>query len=92
MYQFLWDFRPGGNVEHIENHGVTPEECEEVFDDPGSLIASARGGAKQIIGQTGSGRYLRIIFRLMGTRLIKVITAYELPPKAKKAFRRRQKR
>jgi hypothetical protein len=27
--RFLWDYAPGGNVEHIAEHGVTPEQVEE---------------------------------------------------------------
>jgi hypothetical protein len=29
---FLWDDSPEGNVEHIAEHGLTPEEVESAFD------------------------------------------------------------
>jgi hypothetical protein len=28
---FLWDDRPGKNVEHIEHHGLTPDLWERVY-------------------------------------------------------------
>jgi len=29
---FLWDDGPGGNVEHIAEHGLTPGEVASAFD------------------------------------------------------------
>jgi hypothetical protein len=30
-YDFIWNDEPGGNREHIAEHGLTPDEVEEVF-------------------------------------------------------------
>lgn len=30
---FLWDDAPGSHVEHIAEHGLTPEEVESAFDN-----------------------------------------------------------
>ena len=30
---FLWDDGPDGNVEHIAEHGLTPDEVESAFDN-----------------------------------------------------------
>jgi len=30
-YDFIWNDEPGGNVAHIADHGITPEEVEYVF-------------------------------------------------------------
>lgn len=51
----------------------------------------ARNGAAAAIGQTYAGRYLKVIYVEddFGTL---VITAYDLGPKALKAFKRRRKR
>jgi hypothetical protein len=57
----------------------------------GKTCVETTGGAKEIIGQTVSGRYLKIVFRFVRRQRIKVITAYDLSPKAKKAFRRKWK-
>ena len=29
----IWDDGPGGNVEHVGEHGLTPEEVDEVLLD-----------------------------------------------------------
>ena len=29
-FEFIWDTGPGGNVEHLGEHGVSPEEAEHV--------------------------------------------------------------
>ena len=38
MVDVIWDLEddPDGNVQHIAEHGVTPEEVEEVLNDPES--------------------------------------------------------
>ena len=33
-YDIVWNYEPGGNVEHIAEHGVTPEEVESVICNP----------------------------------------------------------
>jgi hypothetical protein len=32
MIRYVWDHEPDGNVEHVEEHGLTTEEWEEVFE------------------------------------------------------------
>ena len=54
---------------------------------------TGRDGARIALGQTESGRYLRVIDvpdSIPGS--VFVITAYELGEKARKALRRRQKK
>jgi hypothetical protein len=49
--------------------------------------------ARIAIGQTADGRYFRVVYVPdEGPRSVFVITAYELGPKAKRAFRRKLKR
>lgn len=33
-YEIIWDEGPDGNVEHIAQHDLTPEDVEEVFFNP----------------------------------------------------------
>ena len=77
---------------HIYNHGVTELEVEEVLRGRGEDIQGARDSRLKL-GQTNAGRYLKVIYvpDEDPTSLF-VITAYELNGKAKKAYRRRQKR
>jgi hypothetical protein len=44
-------------VDHIAEHGITPEEVEEVFSST-PVFKRGRGGVYETWGQTESGRYL----------------------------------
>jgi hypothetical protein len=77
---------------HIYDHGITEDEVEWILartseDGPSS------GGTRQSIGQTSTGRYLRVIYvpDLEGDGVF-VVTAYPLTGKPLKAYRRRQRR
>jgi hypothetical protein len=77
---------------HIFNHQVAENEVEEVLARPGE-DRQGYEGARIAIGQTKSGRYLRVIYvpdPEAGS--VFVITAYALHGKALAAYRRRKHR
>jgi hypothetical protein len=77
---------------HINDHGITETEVEEVLRGPGEDLPAARN-SRMKLGQTLAGRYLQVIYVPDETPgSVFVITAYELQRKAKTAFRRRQRR
>jgi hypothetical protein len=77
---------------HICNHGVNEWEVEQVLENPGEDRPS-RDGSRVAIGQTASGRYLRVIYlRDPQPDSVFVITAYELQGKPLLAYRRRQRK
>ena len=77
---------------HIRRHGVADGEIEEVLRGPGEDLPGKRG-SRMKLGQTSAGRYLQVLYVPdEDPSGIFVITAYELHGKAKKAFRRRQRR
>jgi hypothetical protein len=83
---------PVTGVPHIYNHGVAEEEVIEVLEKPGEDRAG-REGSRVALGQTASGRYLRVIY--VPDRepdSVFVITAYELVGKPLAAYRRRRKK
>jgi hypothetical protein len=83
---------PNTGDPHIYEHGVTEDEVEQVLRGSGEDLP-ARRGARMKLGQTATGRYLQVIYALdEDGQGVFVITAYELGSKAKKAFRRRQRR
>ena len=77
---------------HIYNHAVNEEEVEQALENRGE----DRPGTKDsriAIGQTHSGRYLRVIYMPdEGPDAIFVITAYDLIDKPLLAYRRRRRR
>ena len=83
---------PVTGAPHIYNHDVAEEEVIEVLEKPGEDRA-AREGSRVALGQTDSGRYLRVIY--VPDRepdSVFVITAYELVGRPLAAFRRRRKK
>jgi len=83
---------PDTGEPHIWNHDVTEEEVRQVLRGPGEDLRGTRDSRIKL-GQTAAGRYLQVIYVPdEDPRSVFVITAYELRGKARKAFRRRQRR
>jgi hypothetical protein len=83
---------PDTGMPHIHNHGVSEDEAEDVLSRPGES-GRGRGGARVAIGQTRSGRYVRVIYVPdLDLDSVFVVTAYELRGKPLTAYRRRRKR
>ncbi len=83
---------PETGLPHIFDHGVTEEEVRQVLgrtaeDFPGTDRSRIR------LGQTKAGRYLQVVYvpDIAGDGAF-VVTAFDLTPTAKRAFRRRQRR
>lgn len=77
---------------HIHDHGVTEDEVIEILERPDE-DRNGREGSRVALGQTVSGRYLRVIY-VPDPELdsLFVITAYELAGKPLAAFRRRRRK
>jgi hypothetical protein len=83
---------PDSGQPHIYGHGVTEAEVEFVLNGSGEDVPATRQ-SRMKLGQTAAGRYLQVIYVPdENPNNIFVITAYELRGKAKKAFRRRQRK
>ncbi len=80
------------NLPHIYRHDVTENEAEEVLNCPDE-DRPGKDGSRVAIGQTHTGRYLRIIYvpDEEGESVF-VITGYELQGKPLIAFKRRRRR
>ncbi len=77
---------------HIEKHGVDEHEVNEVLQRSGE-DRPGREGSRVALGQTRSGRYLRVIYvPESNSDQIFVITAYDLRGKPLKAYQRRNRR
>jgi hypothetical protein len=90
------DFRyfldPDTGQPHIHGHGVTEAEVEFIVQDPGEDLPG-RDESRQALGQTESGRYLRVIYVPdPNPGSVFIVTAYELTGKPLAAYRRRQRR
>jgi len=85
---FEWD---DGNVEHIAQHGVTPEEAEDAFVDtrrrglPAYNVGNERRWA--FIGNAG-GRLLFVVYTRRGSR-IRVVAARDAELAERRQYRKK---
>jgi uncharacterized DUF497 family protein len=84
MIQVLWDLEDDrrGNVRHIAEHGVMPDEVEEVLNDRRSqTVYSASSNRPITFGWTAAERYLAVVWELVeeDPLVLYPITAYPAP-------------
>ena len=83
---------PATGSPHIYGHDVDEDEVIQVLERPDE-DRNGREGSRLALGQTDSGRYLRVIYVPDVERdSVFVVTAYELAGKPLAAFRRRRKK
>ena len=79
----IWDLPddPDGNVAHIEEHGLTIDEVEEVLLDPQNPIDGSRSSNRSMtFGFTSAGQYIAVVWEIVDDTPLTVrpITAYEV--------------
>ena len=77
-YFFVWDEE---NEAHLAEHGIEPEEAEQVFFNPYVITPNKKKhGPKKyrIDGHTDSGRRLRLIFEDVGENIARIFTGWDL--------------
>lgn len=77
-YEIIWNDEPGGNVEHIAEHGLTPEDIEEVIFNPVDRDVSRSSGLPILFGFTPDGRYILVVYEEIDQRTIYPVTAYDV--------------
>jgi hypothetical protein len=83
---------PATGLPHINDHQVEEDEVIEILEKPIEDRAG-REGSRIALGQTASGRYLRVVYVPdPEPDSVFVITAYELAGKPLAAFRRRRRK
>lgn len=73
----IWDDGPGGNVDHIAEHGLTPDDVDHVLNDPLVRTFSRSSGNPLYKGFTLDGRLLHVVFQQVDRDTIRPITAWE---------------
>jgi hypothetical protein len=81
---------PATGPPHIHHHEVDEDEVIEILEKPGE-DRPAREGPRVALGQTSTGRYLRVIYVVEPDSLF-VITASELTGNPLVAYRKRRKK
>lgn len=77
-YEIVWNDEPGGNVEHIAEHGLTPDDVEEVLFGPVDRDVSRSSGLPIVFGFTPDGRYILVVYEQLDDVTIYPVTAYEV--------------
>ena len=79
-WSVIWDLPddPDGNVQHIEQHGLTIEEVEDVLLDPSLPIEPSESTGRPLRqGWTSTGRYIVVIWEWIDRDTVQPVTAFE---------------
>ncbi len=80
------------NIQHLQRHGVTPEEAEEVIRQARHPYPQRRGDDKWLVwGATIAGDLLQIVYVLDEGDSVFVIHARPLTDRERRRFRRRRR-
>jgi uncharacterized DUF497 family protein len=91
LRKFEWDDenKKNGNVQHLRDHGIEPEEAEECFFHDYELSKDERrfDDVYVLDGRTDRGRRLRLVFQDKGRGFARIFTGWELNPRKLKRNR-----
>ena len=73
LYQWLDE-----NIEHVEEHGVTPEEFEAIVNRPLRKEVSNSSDRFIVFGYGDDGRELACVYEMLDADTVDPITAYEV--------------
>jgi hypothetical protein len=79
--QVIWDDSPGGNVGHVAQHGLTPDEVDDVLLDPALPVEFSRSsGRPSKRGWTRTGKFIFVCWEVVSDDppIVVPVTAYEL--------------
>ncbi|GIX00461.1 MAG: hypothetical protein KatS3mg111_3793 [Pirellulaceae bacterium] len=65
-------------IEYIGQHGVTPDEFEEVVLDAIYVDESRSSGRPIVFGPTSTGKFLACVFEYLDDDTVIPVTAYEV--------------
>ena len=74
-YFFIWTTEI---VEHLAEHGITPDEFEEVVSNPETEDVSRSSRNPIAFGTTSEGRRICCVFKRLDRDTIEPVTAYEV--------------
>ena len=77
-FEIIWNEEPGGNIEHIAEHGLTPEDVEEVIFNPVDRDVSRSSGLPIVFGFTLAGRYILVVYEQIDAVTVYPVTAYDV--------------
>lgn len=86
ILELEWDDE---NVEHIAEHGVNPEEVEDICF--GLHLVEKEGNNRYVLsGQSRGGRYLNVIIEKVGKGRFRPVTAFDMSENYKARYRKKK--
>ena len=77
--RIIWNEEPGGNVEHIDEHGLTIEDVEHVLAYYEGEDVSHSSEYPCVFGYTPEGVHIVVVYELVDEDRIYPVTAFEVP-------------
>jgi len=75
----IWEWGvPGGNVEHVAEHDLMPEEVDHVLRNPHRHDTSHASGLPALFGWVPDRRYIIVIYDEIDSDTVMPFTAYEV--------------
>jgi uncharacterized DUF497 family protein len=75
FYFFIWN----DLIEkHLAEHGVTPDEFEEIVCNPDEVEQSQSSDRFVAFGETSTGKYLACVYEHLDDATVLPVTAYEV--------------
>ena len=74
-YFFIWNDEA---IAHLAEHGISPEEFEQIVCNPLSDDISRSTGRPVAFGLTDDGRRIMCVYELIDVSTVLPITAYEV--------------
>lgn len=75
-YRFFWTDEI---IEHLAEHGITPDGFESVVAAAEDEDLSTSTGKPMAFGRTSDGRYITAIYEMIDEWTVLPITAFEVP-------------
>ena len=67
---------PGGNAEHVIDHGLDLAEVEHVMRNPTEHDTSRSSGRPMVFGYTPSGEYIAVVYEELDEDTVYPVTAF----------------
>jgi hypothetical protein len=77
-YDIIWNNEPDGNLDHIVEHGLTPEDVEAVICNPLEKTTSRSSGRPIVTRYTPDGRLIFVVYEEIDDVTVYPVTAYEV--------------
>ncbi len=76
--EFIWDEEPGGNVEHLADNGLTPEDVIHALETVTAFAISRSSGRSAFYGYALDGRFMFVVYEEIAEGTLFAVTAYEV--------------